>query len=767
MPAEEVTLAGWTRKHDDPRLGIPTVRRIIYPKSLEELIDFIKSRPEGHFHAAGSHWALSDAAVSDYNFIETHDPNNVHQAMGATLNYVVPHCLNPDYLQKLAGNENLPYLVHVEAGKRIYQLYAELDQPVDADDPDTLAGVLKKQPYNKPEFRGPHAFNTLGSAGGQTVVGALNTGTHGGDFDRPPIADSVLAIHLVADGGKHYWIEPEMTPKLTDDGSLTQALSAQGVRTGTADFEIVRDSKLFNAVLVSAGRFGVIYSVILEARPQYLLHEQRRLLVWQDIKDKIKDHASDLYNEPGVNNHFLQIVVCLTQHAFFSKNMVGVTKRWTLPYGSDPPGRQERVGRKLAVDPLIQANQFENAGNQHSYAGDPHPSLLDIACSDADFLGGVIKGVMHEIEEFVHSHGTWISPALLAMVATGHAGLALLIPELLAILAILREIVDHLTPANRFAETMNGIKDKLLNPIPPDRARRAAGVFVWQFICFGAFATQQDNNTYEAISYAVMDQHDYKDITCNINVDSVEVFFDSVDDRLIAYIDSLINYEKQLEYDGRATVGYAAIRFTQPTRALLGMQKWPITASVEVSCLKDVSGGEDLVTYATTLALNPNFNGFLHWGQRNDYKVADVQRRYGDALNGMPGDLGDWRAALSRITDNGRLDGFSSDFTRRTGLEVVQPKVNWVTVDLPEATIGQTVTINWDARSNPLGTRAALSVTAANGAELQLFGNLPLYGSQTYQIQQHGVHHFTIRTYYTFNGETRVGSMTEDVNVVP
>ena len=86
MPAEEVTLAGWTRKHDDPRLGIPTVRRIIYPKSLEELIDFIKSRPEGHFHAAGSHWALSDAAVSDYNFIETHDPNNVHQAMGATLN---------------------------------------------------------------------------------------------------------------------------------------------------------------------------------------------------------------------------------------------------------------------------------------------------------------------------------------------------------------------------------------------------------------------------------------------------------------------------------------------------------------------------------------------------------------------------------------------------------------------------------------------------------------------------------------------------------
>src|SRR6516164_419100 len=144
----------------------------------------------------------------------------------------------------------------------------KLDQPVDADDPDTLAGVLKKtwsldprhDGRQTPEFGGPHAFNTLGSAGGQTVVGALNTGTHGGDFDRPPIADSVLAIHLVADGGKQYWIEPEMTPTLTDDSSLTQALSDLGVPMGAADFEIVRDSKLFNAVLVSAGRFGVIYS---------------------------------------------------------------------------------------------------------------------------------------------------------------------------------------------------------------------------------------------------------------------------------------------------------------------------------------------------------------------------------------------------------------------------------------------------------------------------------------------------------------------------
>ena len=40
-----------------------------------------------------------------------------------------------------------------------------------------------------------------------------------GDFDRSPIADTVLAMHLVANGGKHYWIEAVSNdrPQLTDD----------------------------------------------------------------------------------------------------------------------------------------------------------------------------------------------------------------------------------------------------------------------------------------------------------------------------------------------------------------------------------------------------------------------------------------------------------------------------------------------------------------------------------------------------------------------
>ena len=770
MPTEEVTGQPWTRKHDDPRSSrFLQTERIDYPRSLDEVISICRDRLTDHrLHAAGSHWALSDAAISDNIFVETQDPNpgSPHPVMARTLRNVIPQCLNHDYLARMAGNESRPYLVHVEAGKRIYQLYAELDQPVDENDTNTLAGALRQHFIDAGGFGVPHAFNTLGGAGGQTVVGALNTGTHGGDFDRPPLADSVVALHLVADGGKHYWIEPEGDPPLTADDKLNEQFG----NVAGAEFKIVRDDNLFRAVLVSVGRFGIIYSVVLQARRQYQLHERRRLHIWQDIRDKLKDHTSDLYIEPGVNNHFLQVAVCLVQHAFFSKNLVGVTKRWdTALTQPDPPGRFDRVGD---LDPNSDPDlpSFSNAGRSHTYNPDPvaphAPGLLDNACADASFIRGIIQAVVSEIEDFVHSHGVAVGAGIAAVAVEGGSGLVLLTAGLIAMLQILHDILDHFDMGDRFGETMNKIKNALLDPLIPDPISRAAGLFVWQLINYKAFSSQQGDQDYEAISYAVMDQHDYLDQGCFLNVDSVEVFFDSVDDRLVGFIDALINFERQQEYNGRATVGYASIRCTGPSNALLGMQKHPITAAVEVSCLKDVTGGEDLVTFASTLARDPNFNALVHWGQRNEYTRAEVEHRYGDKLNAAaPGDLANWRAALAQITDNGLLDGFSNEFTRRSGLEVLQPRVASVSSDVSEAAVDQVVHISWDALNNPAGTAVSLVVTAANGTQLEVFGNLSLQGTQGYQITQHGVHHFTVQASYAFDGETRVGKMTQDIHV--
>ena len=172
MAIDEVVGQAWTRKHDDPALPVvPSAPRTAYPRSLEELIEICaKRQPAERIHAAGSHWALSGAAISDTVFVETHDPNNNHQAMGRTLYDVVggPGCLNPAFIDALASQKVPPfdtnpadisdvrteglYPVHIETGKRMYQAYSELD--FGDDDPGSLAVHLDTQRGNS-TYSGP------------------------------------------------------------------------------------------------------------------------------------------------------------------------------------------------------------------------------------------------------------------------------------------------------------------------------------------------------------------------------------------------------------------------------------------------------------------------------------------------------------------------------------------------------------------------------------------------------------------------------------
>jgi len=681
LPAEKAADRPWTRKHDDPRRAlIQHAPCIVYPTSLRELIDICKDPSAGErLKAAGSHWALSAAAISDHTFLETHDPrpNSAHQAMGRTLTNVIPNCLTREYLQHMvdAGSDLKWYLVHIESGKRIYQLYAELDARIDVNDPRTLAGVIKRD-FGDAGYGGPWAFNTLGGAGGQTVVGALSTGTHGGDFDRPPLADSVVALHLVADGGKHYWIEPVDlgVPQLTDDVKLSGELRTDELGD-LGEFEIIRDSDVFNAALVSVGRFGAIYSVVLKAVPQYALHEKRRIHLWRDIKDQIKDSESPLYKDqaPGGTigpQRFLQIAVCLTSIMSFQGNLVGITKRWDVPMSSGIPGKAERVGDVIGFDE--QGLKFSKAGNSHPFSPDDDdpsrggsPSFLEKACGDGSFVKGALTQAVGDLTEFINSGGKVVSTAIAAVAAVGSGGILLLLAALAVIVELLREIIDGFDDDVRLGEVMESVKNELLDPNETDPVKRGAGVFAWQLIAYLVFQELQSERDYSAVSYAVMDEHNYLDRSCNLNVDSVEVFFDASDDRLIAFIDELIAFETAQEVlQGKAFLGYASLRFTQPTRALIGMQWWKNSCSVEVACLKDLSGSQELVDFAVRWARNPNSGAVLHWGQRNDANRREVERFFGERLVR-------WRRGLARITDDGRHDRFSNEFTRSMGLEVV------------------------------------------------------------------------------------------------
>lgn len=316
--------------------------------------------------------------------------------------------------------------------------------------------------------------------------------------------------------------------------------------------------------------------------------------------------------------------------------------------------------------------------------------------------------------------------------------LAALAIILLALAALIAAIASAVT--DRFGEVLNGVRSTLLDRADP--AERMAGLFVWQMIVFNVFKDQQKNQNFGAISYAVMDGHDYRDRSCNFNVDSIEVFFDVTDPMLVVFVDAILAFERAQEVmAGAAFAGYASLRFMAPTQALIGMQRRrrpglpasQVVCAIEVAGLRDVRGSTELIEFALTLANNPNFQGVLHWGQRHTANRSDTERVFGDSTPLPNSSLGRWRGALARLTANGRLDGFSSAFSRRAGLEIVTPII-WH-FEASAIRPGQSIDIGWECKDNPSATLVSLVITSPSGSRtshrgLPLAGNLSLNATE-------------------------------------
>jgi FAD binding domain len=104
------------------------------------------------------------------------------------------------------------------------------------------------------------ALFTSGAANGQTIVGATSCGTHGSALEHGALHDHIAAIHLIASGDRHFWIERKSRP----------VMSADWVKKLGADLKR-DDDDLFNAAVVSFGSFGIVHAVVLETEPRYLL----------------------------------------------------------------------------------------------------------------------------------------------------------------------------------------------------------------------------------------------------------------------------------------------------------------------------------------------------------------------------------------------------------------------------------------------------------------------------------------------------------------
>ncbi len=187
----------------------------------------------------GSAWAFENNIQPDHWLISL-------KQLDRRLGYVTDaggQALNNTWRDRQAEPGGARRLIHVEAGIEV-------------------GGLIDLLAANPDE---PWAMPVLGGANGQSLGGVISTSTHGGDWQQPPLADVVRAIHLVTDGGRELWIERASEPITTND-RLQPVLPC-------ADTEVVRDDEVFNAVLVSAGRFGVVYAFVLEVTQAFNVAE--------------------------------------------------------------------------------------------------------------------------------------------------------------------------------------------------------------------------------------------------------------------------------------------------------------------------------------------------------------------------------------------------------------------------------------------------------------------------------------------------------------
>ena len=106
------------------------------------------------------------------------------------------------------------------------------------------------------------------------------------------------------------------------------------------------------------------------------------------------------------------------------------------------------------------------------------------------------------------------------------------------------------------------------------------------------FESEQKDRDYVAISYAVMDGHDYLDRSCFGNAESIEIFFDAArPDIYCAFADAALAFEAaQEEQSGKFAVGYISLRYMRGSQGLIAPSQFDETVAIEISGIRDARG---------------------------------------------------------------------------------------------------------------------------------------------------------------------------------
>lgn len=187
------------------------------------------------------------------------------------------------------------------------------------------------------------ALANLGSYDGQTVIGAIATGTHGSGMATGSLADLVASIEMVTilkgpDGEpqvKHLRVEPA-------DGPTDPATFGAAHARGEHDLELLADDDAFYSSVVGLGFFGIVTAVTLRVRSAFWLTEVRDVLAWPTLRANLPAIANQPYFD------FVMSALPSSRGGGGSQHRCLITKRLETP--SRGPGHPRRDARATQLE---------------------------------------------------------------------------------------------------------------------------------------------------------------------------------------------------------------------------------------------------------------------------------------------------------------------------------------------------------------------------------------------------------------------------------
>lgn len=565
------------------------------PDSLESLVWVVQQASRGghRLKVIGSGWSFEDIAACPDWIVSLRLLNNIiPDVIGGALS--TRSALTDSWQRRITRRSGTTRLVHVEAGIVLFDLNRRLH--------DMRLAML-----------------TLGGSQGQTLAGALSTSTHGGDVGQTPLADVVRAVHLVTEDGQEMWVESASDP-LTTDARLRPKFACP-------DGQIIRDDELLQALQVSVGRFGVIYSYVLEVRPKFNLLEWAVPSTWADTS-------------------------ALLREGLTAGNMFG-------PLGAALPRPRRRSSGTddiLIEESSLGARYLEFLINPRSGGSQLWVRRRWEITSERELAVPGADGF--DVLEDVHGAANWIlQGAALAI--------RLAIPRVVWIpgYGIGRSIEMNIRATEL---DFMALDSRMTVP----RALVASLNALWACDEFGEFGllidelvrTEFDGNDNistehkRGVSWQVMAGLNAGDPN-GPRVNSIEMVFDATTTNYIDFIDFLVG-----EGPHHRQAGYISVRYSKGSDALLSMHNVASGFAVSIEVASLVGFEHNARWIQGVEARGIELGGRPHWGQQNTLQHYQVQRTYGDKLNA-------WREQLVRVAGTART--FSNNYTEQRGLEPV------------------------------------------------------------------------------------------------